>query len=41
MDKHQNKVTMICCFRSAEWSKVSESEKKDLGLNFDENGEFW
>ncbi|XP_048247268.1 calpain-5-like [Haliotis rufescens] len=26
---------------SAEWQKVSEKEKKDLGLTFDENGEFW
>ncbi|KAK6963019.1 calpain-5, partial [Biomphalaria glabrata] len=26
---------------SHEWTKVSESEKKDLGLTFDENGEFW
>ncbi|BFZ00227.1 hypothetical protein BsWGS_03266 [Bradybaena similaris] len=26
---------------SPEWKKVSESEKKELGLTFDENGEFW
>ncbi|KAK6195804.1 hypothetical protein SNE40_001159 [Patella caerulea] len=26
---------------SPEWTKVSESEKKELGLTFDENGEFW
>ncbi|CAL1546272.1 unnamed protein product [Lymnaea stagnalis] len=26
---------------SAEWKKVSEAEKKELGLTFDENGEFW
>ncbi|KAL5003952.1 hypothetical protein ScPMuIL_017408 [Solemya velum] len=26
---------------SSEWKKVSESEKKDMGLVFDENGEFW
>ncbi|RUS70059.1 hypothetical protein EGW08_022174 [Elysia chlorotica] len=24
-----------------EWTKVSEREKKELGLTFDENGEFW
>ncbi|GFS03543.1 calpain-5 [Elysia marginata] len=24
-----------------EWAKVSEREKKELGLTFDENGEFW
>ncbi|ESO86333.1 hypothetical protein LOTGIDRAFT_129270 [Lottia gigantea] len=26
---------------SHEWTKVSEREKKELGLTFDENGEFW
>ncbi|KAK7090412.1 calpain-5-like [Littorina saxatilis] len=26
---------------SPEWNKVSEAEKKELGLTFDENGEFW
>lgn len=26
---------------SPEWKKVSETEKKELGLTFDENGEFW
>lgn len=26
---------------SPEWKKVSDSEKKELGLTFDENGEFW
>ncbi|XP_041359525.1 calpain-5-like [Gigantopelta aegis] len=26
---------------SIEWKKVSEKEKKDLGLTFDDNGEFW
>lgn len=28
-------------FRSSEWKKVSEKDKKDLDLTFDENGEFW
>ena len=27
--------------RSEEWSKVSESQKKDLGITIDDNGEFW
>ncbi|PVD18345.1 hypothetical protein C0Q70_20894 [Pomacea canaliculata] len=26
---------------SSEWKKVSEKDKKDLDLTFDENGEFW
>ncbi|XP_052217041.1 calpain-5-like [Dreissena polymorpha] len=26
---------------SPEWKKVSESQKKELGLTFDDNGEFW
>ncbi|XP_052785082.1 calpain-5-like [Mya arenaria] len=26
---------------SAEWKKVSDSQKKELGLVFDDNGEFW
>nr|XP_022342765.1 calpain-5-like [Crassostrea virginica] len=26
---------------SEEWSKVSESQKKDLGITIDDNGEFW
>ncbi|KAJ8310637.1 hypothetical protein KUTeg_012502 [Tegillarca granosa] len=26
---------------SAEWKQVSASEKKELGLTFDDNGEFW
>ncbi|XP_060079370.1 calpain-5-like [Ylistrum balloti] len=26
---------------SSEWKKVSESDKKELGLTFDDNGEFW
>ncbi|WAR28550.1 CAN5-like protein [Mya arenaria] len=26
---------------SAEWKKVSDSQKKELGLTFDDNGEFW
>jgi len=35
--------TGVCLFsyRSAEWNKVSESQKKELGLTFDDNGEFW
>lgn len=28
-------------FRSAEWKKVSDGEKKELGLTFADNGEFW
>lgn len=27
--------------RSPEWKKVSDSEKKELGLTFADNGEFW
>ncbi|KAK3578630.1 hypothetical protein CHS0354_002205 [Potamilus streckersoni] len=26
---------------SPEWKKVSESQKKEMGLTFDDNGEFW
>lgn len=26
---------------SPEWNKVSDSQKKELGLTFDDNGEFW
>ncbi len=28
-------------FRSREWSVVSDREKKDLGIIFDADGEFW
>ena len=28
-------------FRSAEWSKIPEEEKKRVGLTFEEDGEFW
>lgn len=27
--------------RSPEWEKISSSEKKDMGLTFDEDGDFW
>ena len=34
-------TVLISYFRSPEWNKVSDSQKKDLGLTFDDNGEFW
>jgi hypothetical protein len=40
----QKKATTPTLFNRGsitEWKKVSESEKKTLGLTFDDNGEFW
>lgn len=34
-----NKVLFL--LRSPEWKKVSDSEKKELGLTFEDTGEFW
>ena len=28
-------------FRSEEWKQISDKEKKDLGLDEGDNGEFW
>lgn len=28
-------------YRSPEWRYISEEEKEDLGLTFDDDGEFW
>ena len=38
---HMYKIILLQSYRSPEWNKVSESQKKDLGLTFDDNGEFW
>jgi len=27
--------------KSREWSLISAEEKKDMGLTFDDDGEFW
>lgn len=35
---HNNDFILL---RSPEWKKVSDSEKKELGLTFADNGEFW
>lgn len=33
--------TILKTCSSEEWSKVSDSEKKELGITIDDNGEFW
>ena len=35
-------VILICSFcRSPEWKLISDAERKNLGLTFDDDGEFW
>jgi hypothetical protein len=35
-------LTIFCLsLRSPEWRYIPESEKEDLGLTFDDDGEFW
>lgn len=28
-------------FRSPEWQKISKDERENIGLTFEEDGEFW
>lgn len=33
---------ITCCFcRSQEWKLISEQQRQEMGLTFDNDGEFW
>lgn len=32
---------LYLCFRSAEWRFIPDNEKEQIGLTFEEDGEFW
>lgn len=38
--RHKTKVETVFC-RSEEWNSISEERRKELGLVFDDDGEFW
>ena len=33
--------TLVVSLRSPEWSKLSDRDKRDMDLTFEDDGEFW
>ena len=34
-------VKLLLPFRSPEWEKIDQNDRKKVGLTFEEDGEFW